>query len=278
MILRRHLSITARLLLATLLAALAGFPLYWMLATAITPSSQLFNGAQPLIPDFTRIPNAFQALAGGTPFLRWMTNSGIVAGGTTIFSLLLATLAAYALSRYRFRGKGLIGFGFFATQMLPEALLVVPMYSLFMSLGLLNQLHGLIMVDTAIATPVATWVLKAAIDTVPYEIEEAGLLDGCGPLRVLGRIVVPIIAPSLAAAGVICFFDGWGEYLFATTFIEDKSRWVASTGLASFIGEFETPLDLVFSAALIFTIPAIIFFVIVQRRIVSGLAAGSVKG
>lgn len=87
-----------------------------------------------------------------------------------------------------------------------------------------------------------------------------------------------ITAPSLAAAGVICFFDGWGEYLFATTFIEDKSRWVASTGLASFIGEFETPLDLVFSAALIFTIPAIIFFVIVQRRIVSGLAAGSVKG
>ena len=103
-------------------------------------------------------------------------------------------------------------------------------------------------------------------------------MDGCGPLSILQIVVVPLIAPSMAAAAVISFFDGWNEYLFATTFISDPQSWTASTGLASFIGEYLTPLDTVFSAAFVFTVPAIVFFLLMQRRIVSGLTAGSVKG
>src|SRR5690606_21442946 len=142
-------------------------------------------------------------------------------------SLLLATLAAYALSRYRFFGKGLIGFGFFATQMLPEALLVVPLYSLFVTLGMLNQLHGLILVNTTFAMPVAIFILKAAIDNVPYELEESARVDGCRSLSIVQIMIVPLIAPSLAAAAVISFFDGWNEYLFATTLISDRATWPA---------------------------------------------------
>jgi len=162
--------------------------------------------------------------------------------------------------------------------MLPEALLVVPLYSLFTTLGLLNHLYGLVLVDTAFAMPVAMFVLKAAMDGINYEIEESARVDGCGPLSILQIMVVPLIAPSIAAAAVITFFDGWNEYLFATTFVSDRQSWVASTGLASFIGEFITPLDTVFSGAVVFTIPAVVFFLIMQRRIVSGLTAGSVKG
>jgi multiple sugar transport system permease protein len=278
MIGHRNLGMTVRTLLALLLVVLAGFPLFWILNTALTPTGSLYNGTQPLIPDLSRSSHLFAIVTTNTIFLRWMGNSAIVASGTTVLSLLMATLAAYALSRYKFIGKGVMGFGFFATQMLPEALLVVPLYSLFAALGLLNQLYGLVFVNTAFAMPVAMFILKSAMDDIPYEMEESARVDGCGPLGILQMMVVPLIAPSLAAAAVVTFFAGWNEYLFATTFITDRQKWTASTGLASFIGEFLTPLDTVFSAAFVFAIPAVIFFVLMQRRIVSGLTAGSVKG
>lgn len=278
MIGRRNLGTGMRAFLAILLVSLAGFPLFWIVNTAMTPNAVLYHGGQALIPDLTRSAKAFAILTAGTPFLHWMGNSAFVAFGTTLLSLLMATLAAYALSRYRFVGKGVMGFGFFATQMLPEALVVVPLYSLFTTLGLLNHLYGLVLANTAFEMPIAMFILKAAIDAVPYEMEESARVDGCGPLSILQIMIVPLIAPSMAAAAVITFFDGWNEYLFATTFISDPQNWTASTGLASFIGEFLTPLDTVFSAAFVFTIPAVIFFLLMQRRIVSGLTAGSVKG
>lgn len=278
MIAQRNLSLGLRMLLALALVVLAGFPVYWMINTAMTPTSELHAGNQSWIPDFSRTLHVFQVLLTDSPFLRWLSNSAVVAAGTTLLSLLLASLAAYALSRYRFVGKGVFSFGFFATQMLPEALLVVPLYSMFLSLGLLNEHYGLVLVNTAFAMPIAVFLLKSAMDTVPYEIEESARVDGCNSLSILQVMFLPLIAPSMAAAAVITFFDGWNEYLFATTFIRDMDRWMASTGLASFIGEFSTPLDTVFSAAIVFTIPAAVFFLLMQRKIVSGLTAGSVKG
>lgn len=280
MIYRRNIATWIRCVLAVALVVAAGFPIYWMIATAITPSDQIYGGKQPLVPDFTRTLNIFQVLVRDSPFLHWMGNSAIVAVGTAITSILLASLAAYALSRYKFVGKGVISFALLATQMLPEALLVVPLYSTFVSLGLLNKLYTLVLVDAAFAMPVAIFVLKTAMDQVPPEVEESARVDGCGTLSILRMIVIPLIGPSVAAAAVITFFDGWNEYLFATTFINsgNKADWVATTGIASFIGEFQTPKDLVFSAAIVFAIPAVAFFLLMQRRIVSGLTAGSVKG
>lgn len=278
MIARRNLGVSARTFLALLLVVLAGFPVYWIINTAVTPTSTLYQGDQSLLFDFSRTMQLFSVLTTDTPFLRWMGNSALVAAGTSILSLLLATLSAYALSRYKFVGKGIMGFGFFATQMLPEALLIVPLYSLFATLGLLNELHGLVLANTAFAMPVAMFILKAAMDKIPYEMEESARVDGCGALSILQIMVVPLVAPSMAAAAVITFFDGWNEYLFATTFMVDQEKWTASTGLASFIGEFLTPLDTVFSAAFVFIVPAVVFFLIMQRKIVSGLTTGSVKG
>lgn len=278
MIGRRNLGVGIRAFLALLLVILAGFPLYWIINTALTPSDVLYSGGQNWWPDLSRSINLFSVFTTDTPFIHWMGNSLVVASGTTVLSLMMATLAAYALSRYKFFGKGLLGFGFFATQMLPEALLVVPLYSLFTTLGLLNELYGLVLANTAFAMPVGMFILKSAMDTVPYEMEESARVDGCGSLSILQIMIVPLIAPSMAAAAVIMFFDGWNEYLFGTTFITDHDNWTASTGLASFTGEFLTPLDTVFSAAFVFTVPAVVFFLLMQRRIVSGLTAGSVKG
>lgn len=260
------------------LAAFAGFPLYWMYNTATSSNTELFGTGQSLLPNVDRTAGIVAVLGGGIPVARWLGNSAFVAFGTTLTSLTLAVLAAYAISRFRFHGRGVLGFGLFATQMLPEALLVVPLYALFVTLGLINNLWGLVVANTAFAMPVAVWIIKSAMDGIPYELEESARVDGCPRFAVLSQIVFPLVVPSVAAAAVIVFFDGWNEFLFASTFISDQARWPASKGLSSFIGEFVTPLPTVFSAALLFTLPAIVFFLLVQRRIVSGLTAGSVKG
>jgi multiple sugar transport system permease protein len=162
--------------------------------------------------------------------------------------------------------------------MLPEALLVVPIYALFASLGLLNGMGGLILANVAFTMPVSVWIIKGAIDAIPYEIEEAAAVDGCPRVTILSLVLTPLILPSIAAAAVINFFDGWNEFLLAKTFIAERDLWPASVGLASFIGQYLTSLNSVMAAALLFTLPALIFFLLVQRRIVSGLTAGSVKG
>jgi multiple sugar transport system permease protein len=278
MTLRKSLGAAGRMVGVAVLVVLAGFPVYWLFTTATHTTAELFGGRVQWFPDLGHFLPSFAEVVKGAPMLRWLSNSAVVAFGTTLLSLVLAILAAYALSRYRFRGKGVFGFALFATQMLPEALLVVPLYSMFLQFGLLDNLAGLVLSDTAFAMPVAVWILKSAMDGVPVEVEEAARVDGCPRYAMLTQITLPLIAPSIAAAAVITFFDGWNEYLFANTFITDEKKWPASKGLASFIGEFVTPLNHVMAAAIMFTIPAIVFFLFVQRRIVSGLTAGSVKG
>lgn len=259
------------------LSVFAGFPLYWMLNTALSTSVELFGSGQRLLPQFGRMGSVVASF-GEYNVYGLLRNSAAIAFGTTFLSLLIAIGAAYALSRYRFHGKSLAGFFLFATQMLPQALLIVPLFALFVSLGLINGLQGLVLANTAFTMPVAVFILKTGIDKIPYEIEESARVDGCSKLGQLGLIVVPLILPSVAAAAVITFFDGWNEFLFANTFIQSSSKWPASVGLAQFMGQYTTPLETVMAAALLFTFPAIVFFIIAQRRIISGLTAGAVKG
>jgi len=212
------------------------------------------------------------------PLWRWMLNTVTIAGGTTILSLVLGMLAAYALSRFRFHGRGFVGFLLFVTQVVPEALIVVPLYTMFIAMGLLDHLTGLILANVGFSLPVSIFILKGAMDAIPIELEEAASLDNCPRISILMMIVLPLIMPSVAAAAVIAFFTGWNEYLFASTFLKDQSLWPASVGLASFIGQYETPMSAVMGSALVFSLPAIAFFLMIQRKIVSGLTSGAVKG
>jgi multiple sugar transport system permease protein len=274
---QRQFSKPFRYVMLAALVLFSGFPLYWMLNTALSEDSELYGQAQGWWPHWERLANLSDVI-GSVPIFKWLTNSVIIAGGTTLLSLIFAVLAGYALSRFKFHGKGAAGFLLFATQMLPEALLVVPIYALFASLGLLNGMGGLILANVAFTMPVSVWIIKGAIDAIPYEIEEAASVDGCPRVTTLSLVLIPLILPSIAAAAVINFFDGWNEFLLAKTFIAERDLWPASVGLASFIGQYLTSLNSVMAAALLFTLPALIFFLLVQRRIVSGLTAGSVKG
>ncbi len=263
--------------LLALVTLFAAFPIYWMFNTALSLTSELYATGQDLWPHLERLPRIPGSLAAVNA-LGLLRNSAFIATGTTILSLVMATGAAYALSRFKFHGKGFAGFFLFATQMLPQALLVVPLFALFVTLGLINNLSGLVLAQTAFSMPVATFIMKTAIDKIPYEIEESARVDGCPQLGQLSLIVVPLILPSMAAAAVVTFFDGWNEFLFANTFISSAEKWPASVGLAQFMGQYATPLSTVMATALVFTLPALIFFLIVQRRIISGITAGAVKG
>ncbi len=269
--------ITLRILASLTLFLLAIFPIYWMVLNSFLPTSELFLKTPRFLPVFGDSVALIDVFTN-VPILDWLRTSIVVAAGTTALSLALSIFSAYALSRFQFRGKEIFGFSLFATQMLPEALIVIPYYTMFMAVGLINSLPGLVVANTAFIMPILVWVLKGAIDAVPAEIEEAARVDGCTYLDTQFSVVIPLILPSLAAAAVIAFFYSWNEYLFASTLIFNQQKWTTSVGLAAFIGELSTPLDTVMAAATVFTIPAVIFYLLVQRYVVSGMTAGAVKG
>ncbi len=271
------LSRALRILAVILMLLLAGFPFYWMFVTSLTPSSQLFASIPQFWPSWGEV-GVYREAFVKIPVTTWLMNSLIVAAGTTALSLALALYPAYALSRFDFAGKGLMGLSLFATQMLPEAMLVVPLYALFGQFQLLNTLTALILANTAFTVPIAVWILKGAIDGVPEEIEEAAYIDGCTQTGIVWRIILPLIAPTLAATAVIAFFHGWNEYVFAQTLVSSESLRTASVGLAGFVGELSTPIHTVMSIAVIYTLPAVIFYLFVQKYVVGGMTAGGVKG
>jgi multiple sugar transport system permease protein len=265
-----------RALVIALLVLFAGFPIYWMASTALNLESQLYGAGQDPWLQFGNIPDLYREMTK-VPFGHWLWNTALIAGDGTVLSLLLGSIMGYALSRFRFHGRGAIGFLLFMTQVIPEALIVVPLYAMFITLGLLNSLWGLVLANVGFSLPIAAFILKGAMDAIPYEIEESAMIDNCPRTSILTMIVLPLVAPSLAAAAVVAFFAGWNEYLFAATFLIDRDLWPTSVGLASFIGQYETPLSAVMGAALIFSVPAIAFFLLVQRKIVTGLTTGAVK-
>lgn len=259
------------------LCAAVLFPVYWMLLTSIRPTKYTISYPPSFLPEEIRW-TAYTELFRTIPIALWLRNTAVVSFGVTALCLALSILGGYALSTYRFRGRVLFGFALLGSQMLPEALLVIPIFIIFRQLNLLDSLQGLVLADAAFVVPIGVWILKGFFDTIPLEVREAALVDGCTHLGVLWRIVLPLSAPALVAVSVVAFFDGWNEYLFASTFITTSELRVAPVGLASFIGELATPLELVLAGATVFTIAPVIFYLVMQRYIVSGLTGGAVKG
>ena len=274
---RLRIGLTARVLAVLVVLGIAVFPLYWMIVTALTSNRDLFGKEARLLPAFSEFGVFVDALVEGEA-AGWLRNSLVVALGTTMFSIGLGIPLAYALSRFAFRGRAVMRLVLLFTQMLPEALMVVPLFALFRRFELLDSLIGLTLVNSAFVLPIVALVLKGAIDGIPRELEEAARIDGARPLAVLTRVNVPLIAPSIAASAVIAFFHAWNEYVFAVTFIFTPDKQPASVGIASFIGELGTPIQTVMAVAFMFTLPAVAFYLFVQKYVVAGMTAGAVKG
>jgi multiple sugar transport system permease protein len=260
-----------------LLLASVVFPFYWMVKTSIETGKGLFSYPPQLLPSSYSL-EGYRAVLDQTPIGLWLWNSFLVATLSTILALTAGVSGAYGLSRFRYRGKRMLALVILTTQMMPPLVLIIPIYAIFIQLGLTDNLLGLILGNFAFSLPVVIWMMKSIFDSIPFEIEEAARIDGASWFCVLTRITVPIALPGLAATGIFTFLAGWDEFMFARTIVTSTSNWVGTVGLASFMGAYVTPWDQILAAATIFTLPPVLLFLAVQKYFIAGLGAGGVKG
>lgn len=263
------------LVLAWLVGVLG--PYLWMFITSITPAADLAESARHIWPENPSF-QSYVNLLTGTAFLQYAFNSLVVALGTVVVTTAFALLAGTALSRYRFRGRTAVLYGILLVQLFPTILLIVPLYIELKSLGLLNNKIGLMMVYTAFALSFSTWLMKGFIDQIPVEIEEASYIDGCSRMKSFFYVIVPLARPGIAAAGTYAFIYSWNEFLFALTFTSGDEARTIPVGLRQFIGENLIRWEWLTAGGVLAAIPILIGFMFAQRALISGLAAGAVKG
>lgn len=266
------------LTIATLaLVVFSAFPFFWMASTAFKPDTEIFTATPEWIPAAPTLEQFKIALSRGG-MAHYFLNSAIVAIATTVLSVLVAVLAAIAVSRFRFRGRTQLLVMILVVQMVPLEALVIPLFIIMRQAHLLNTLISLVIAYITFALPFAIWMLKGFVDAIPVELEEAAMVDGASRLGAYWRILFPLVAPGLVATGIFSFIEGWNEFLLALTFLQDQDKYTLPIALNSFIGQYSTAWGPVMAASLVFTVPVLIFFLFVQRRLATGLAQGAVKG
>jgi len=275
--LRRTVGNTVLYVTVAAVALLTLFPIYWMLVSTFQPSKFTLHYPPPLIPQEITF-NQFAELFTNHPIGVWLRNSFLIAAMAMLASITLSVLGAYALSSLRWRGRSTFGLFLLVTQLLPEILVVIPLYILYRQLNLVDNLPALSMIDAAFAVPICIWILKGVFDRVPTEVLDAAVIDGCTELSVLWTIVLPLSAPGLVAVAVVSFFSAWNEFLYAAIMITSAEFQPASVGISLLKATGFTPVEQYMAAGTIFSILPVIFYLVMQRYIISGLTAGAVKG
>jgi multiple sugar transport system permease protein len=264
-----------------LILVFALFPIWLMIVTSFKERSQLLQPGVSLIPSEFRIENYIN-MWGRFPLIEYFTNSLIISTATTLICLFVASLAAYAFSRYDFRGKNKFGLAILSTQMIPGVLILIPMYMLFITiqttigLQMVNTYYGIIFIYSTFTVPFAIWMLRGYFDTIPEALEEAARIDGCTRVQALFRIVLPLAIPGLAATGMFVFIIAFNEVLFASMLASENVTPFA-IGIQTFETNTRTYWTQMMAAATIATLPLLLVLALFQRQIVSGLTAGGVK-
>jgi multiple sugar transport system permease protein len=249
-------------------------PFAWLVITALRPESELTHLGPP---SRVTLENFHSALRD-QPLPRALLNGFLVSASTTVLAILLGSLAAFALARLRPPGRALILAGALAVSMFPPIATVGPLYVLLRSLGLLDHWVGLILPYTTFSLPLAIFLLTRAFEDIPEELWRAARVDGCSPLQALVRVHLPLAAPAIATTALLVFIAAWNELLFAITFLSSPERRTTPVAIALFTSEHAEPWAQIAAASAIATLPLVLVALIFQRRIVSGLTAGAVKG
>lgn len=255
------------------------FPFYWLFLTSVQPMTELIT-----LPPTFWVPisemnfSFYPQLLFELGFIRYMRNSAVIATITVLFTLILATMGAYAVTRLRFKGKQLMSRGILLVYMFPAIVLVVPLFVMFSWLGLRDAYLGLIIVYVAQTTPVGLYMLKSYFETLPVDLEEAALIDGCSRWSVIWRVTIPLSLPSMATVALYTFMIAWNEFLFAFIFLDTPSKFTLSRGVVQLSESIQSGQQFLAAAAVIVTVPIITMFFLFQRYLVKGLTAGGVKG
>ncbi len=251
------------------------FPVFVMVSTAVDARAN--DGSRSLLPTSFTLDNfSFVLDEGG--FTTYLRNSIVVALSTVLISGVVALLASVAVARFTFRFRTAVLVMVLVVQMVPLEALVIPLFLQAKSLALLNHLAGLVIVYVAFSLPFAIWTLRGFVAAVPVEIEEAAYVDGASWPRMFWSILFPLVAPGLVATSVFSFITAWNEFIFAITFMNDQDKYTVAAGLRQFFTQYGTNWGAVMAGSTLITLPVMLFFVAVQRRLASGLAAGAVKG
>ena len=252
------------------------FPFYWILVTSLKTSEEIrmlpivYFPSEPSIDSYKYLFEQFN-------FLHPLRNSLYVAVLTTIISLTVSTLAAYAFSRFRFRGRNFFMSLFLLNNMFPTVLLLIPLFTIMRSIKLLYTPYSLVLSYTTFTIPFSIWLLHGYLSDLPLTIEEAAMVDGASRPKAFLTVLLPILIPCILATGVYIFMQSWNEYTFAVLFTNEKSRTVP-VALKMLVGSFGVQWELISAGGVITVIPVCIMFFFAQKRLVSGLTAGAVKG
>ncbi|MDS1271990.1 carbohydrate ABC transporter permease [Lipingzhangella sp. LS1_29] len=272
---RRTLRLLGKGLAVVCVLVFTLFPVYFMVSSAL--AERVSTGTDALFPDALSLRH-FEFVLTEAGFLRYMRNSLLVALVTVVGSGILALLAAVAVARFRFSMRTTVLVMILVIQMVPLEALVISLFLQMSNLGMLNSLLGLSIVYIALSVPFAVWMLRGFVAAIPTEIEEAAYIDGASWGRMFVSILLPLTAPGLVAVSVFAFILAWNEFILAFTFMTHSENYTAAVGLRQFFGQYTTDWGSVMAASTLITLPAVVFFLMIQRRIASGLVAGSVKG
>jgi len=264
--------------LAAIVVIISVYPFLYTIATSFKTGTALFDTS--LLPKEPTFRNYVQLFEGRQPFGRHLLNSVMVATVTVGIALLMAITASYALGRIQFKGKAALLLTILAVSMFPQVAVLSGMFELMQAMGLYNRAIGLVVPYTIFTLPFTVWVLTTFMRGLPKELEEAAIMDGCGPLRIIFQVFMPLLWPALVSTGLLAFIGAWNEFLFALTFVnEDTERTVpVSISLITGATAYEVPWGSIMAASVIVTVPLVILVLLFQRKIVSGLTAGAVKG
>ncbi|MFF3610890.1 sugar ABC transporter permease [Streptomyces sp. NPDC002580] len=261
------------LIVASLVAL---FPIAWLVFLSLGPEQDDYLHPGRIWDTMTFDNYSF--VLQQTNFFEWMKSSLIVSLGTTVVGVMIAATTGYAVSRMRFPGYKKFMWVLLVTQMFPIAVLIVPMYQILSDLQLIDSYLGLILVYCSTAVPYSAWLLKGYFDTIPFEIDEAGRVDGLSPFGTFFRLILPLAKPGLAVAAFYNFITAFGEVAFASTFMLDDSKYTFAVGLQTFVSEHDSQRNLAAATAVLIAIPVSAFFYLVQKNLVTGLTSGGTKG
>ena len=262
---------------AFLLTAYCVVPLVWMLLTSLKPPNEVITYPPAILPREPTLRN-FRLLFEESLILTFLWNSVIAAAGSTVLSILLGTMAAYSLTRYRYPGRSKLATMILLGYMFPPIVLIIPFFVWFKAIGLTDSYIGLTVTYVALGLPFATWLLWAFFQSIPLELEEAAWIDGATRARAIIHVVLPLSLPGVIATSIFTFIVAWNEYLFALILMNTDRMKTLPVGLADLLNRPMTDWGVIMAAGVVITLPALFFFILTQNYLVKGWGAGAVKG